>query len=457
VKPGLTEEFVDKVQGLRPIEVEVPWDSTGKTPEKLKETLRDQYRNFVKSVELPRLAEIIGAVWHPNEMGAFVNPNEVDAADKAIVEWHKENQEYLQDTRFDWKREPRQLPSTLQILYAQEDLWVLETLINIIHKTNQDADARHNAVVKEIKYLKIGTDAVGLSGQVTPLLAATPTTGAPTAPAPIAPLAPQPINVPGANMVILRDPAEGRYVDDKYQPVPPNRLRDAFKSKDPKDASLAVAKRMPVRMHLVVDQRYVNRLLAECGNSNLIVEIRQIRVNRPVYEGGNVPGAPVGRGPAGYPGPGGGERGFGPSDPGRAGPRPTGPRPTGPRTNPGRGGGQGGSNEEEKARHQIEMELYGIVYIYNPVNEAMVTVVGDGSVAPTLPTPSPAPAPVVAPMPAPAPAPIPMPVEPAPMPPMNDTPMPVEPAPMPPMNGAAPAVPPANNTPMNPAPPPATP
>jgi hypothetical protein len=377
VKPGLTEEFVFLVKDLRPIELKVPFDP--KAPELLKGGLREQYRDFVKVVELPRLAKIIGAIWHPSEMNTGNrNFGGTDNAPESIVEWHAENQEFLQNTRFDWSKEPSKRPSTLQILYAQEDLWILETLINIIAKTNQDADARHNAVVKEIKYLKLGADAVGLSGQVTPLVSTTATPGPgqpgqpgyPTPGATPPPMVPQP--GPGANIVIIKDPAEGRYVDEKYQPVPPGRLRDAFKSTaKPEEAFLAVAKRVPVRMHLVVDQRYINRLLAECGNSNLIVEIRQVRVNRPIYEGGSstIPGAP-----RGYPAAGGGERGFQPAfDPGRSN-----PRPTGPRSDPGRGGPRGGGEtpEEERSRHEIDMELYGLVYIYNPVNEAMVTVAG---------------------------------------------------------------------------------
>jgi hypothetical protein len=72
-----------------------------------------------------------------------------------------------------------------------------------------------------------------------------------------------------------RDLAEGRYVDEKYQTLPASRLRQALVSRTPEDALLAVAKRMPVRIRVRADQRKLNILLAECGNSKLPVEVRQ--------------------------------------------------------------------------------------------------------------------------------------------------------------------------------------
>src|SRR6185295_16827541 len=85
----------------------------------------------------------------------------------------------------------------------------------------------------------------------------------------------------GMGQTVSLDPAMNRYVDDKYAPLPPERLRGALKSTTPEDALLAVAKRMPVRIRVVMDQRKLNVLLAECGNSKLPVEIHQVRINRP--------------------------------------------------------------------------------------------------------------------------------------------------------------------------------
>src|SRR5205823_6321603 len=74
-----------------------------------------------------------------------------------------------------------------------------------------------------------------------------------------------------------------RYVDLSYASIRDiNRLRSAMKgtATKPEDMLLAVAKRMPVRMHFTMDQRKLTTLLAECGNSKLPVEVRQVRINR---------------------------------------------------------------------------------------------------------------------------------------------------------------------------------
>ena len=57
--------------------------------------------------------------------------------------------------RFDWGTRP---PSTREVLYAQEDLWVLNTLIDIIRRTNRDALTRSQAAVKEIDFIQIAKD-----------------------------------------------------------------------------------------------------------------------------------------------------------------------------------------------------------------------------------------------------------------------------------------------------------
>ena len=78
------------------------------------------------------------------------------------------------------------------------------------------------------------------------------------------------------------DPAEGRYVDRDYKPIPAQTLRTAIVSdaQNEQEAYLLVAKRIPIRMGLTVDQRRLNRLIAACGTSKLMVEVRQVRFNR---------------------------------------------------------------------------------------------------------------------------------------------------------------------------------
>ena len=94
------------------------------------------------------------------------------------------------------------------------------------------------------------------------------------------------------------DPANNRYIDATYTPIAADRLRQALTSDSPstEDAFLVVAKRIPVRMGVVMDQRQVHRLIAECGNANLVVEVRQVRINRQKSAGGTGPGGMVGMG-----------------------------------------------------------------------------------------------------------------------------------------------------------------
>jgi hypothetical protein len=134
--------------------------------------------------------------------------------------------------------------------------------------------------------------------------------------------------------VVLKDPAEGRYLDAKMEPLTADRLRKVAASTAREDAPLVVAKRMPFRMHLVIDQRKLNRLLTAFCNATLASEIKQIRVG-PIVEGSGAAGASRSA------------RGFGGV---RHGPD---VRTGGPTT--------------LRANSNVDIELFGIVYLFNPV------------------------------------------------------------------------------------------
>src|SRR5262249_9134089 len=151
---------------------------------------------------------------------------------------------------------------------------------------------------KRIDFVRIGRSAMGLAGMIKRLgagpgmgeTAGMPTGSEGSATAPGGGTADAGTAAPGGSatdgaggmeQLLGRDPAEGRYVDDKYKRLEAARLRSALKSTTPEDALLAVAKRMPVRIRVSIDQRRLNLLLAQCGNSNLPVEVRQVRINCP--------------------------------------------------------------------------------------------------------------------------------------------------------------------------------
>ncbi|HEY2412161.1 MAG TPA: hypothetical protein VGI40_07960 [Pirellulaceae bacterium] len=451
--------FVDK---LRPIEKIAVVDGKVAARDDLPRDYKEEYRNFMEE-ELPTLAETIKAKWvvstqgasaggfgggfgggeGPGGFGGGATPG-VDAAgnpivDDSVVLWNQQNQEEILKTHFGFTMRSS-LPTTLEVLYAQEDYWVFNSIMQIIRNTNrventkgelEDAQARHDAVVKYIDFVRIGRSAYGLAGTVTPVgrsaAGAGDVAGGGTegggAPAP-APGgegggAPAPGGSPdgaggGMEALLARDPAMNRYVDDKYQPLAPERLRGALKSQTPEDALLAVAKRMPVRIRVVLDQRKLNVLLAQCGNSRLPVEIRQVRINRPAAApgagagmgggyaggeggGGGFAGGGFGGGGGGFGGGfgGGGEGGGMPGGFGGGGFGGGMPGGFGGGMPGGFGGGMPGGGESgfggitgraamipgsvtadaSVDPNIVPVELYGIVYIYNPANKDQLVAV----------------------------------------------------------------------------------
>lgn len=491
--------FVDK---LRPIE-KIAVTGTGQVGFKddLPRDYREEYRNFMED-ELPMLAETIKARWVVSTLGGdpagggppgagggfagaapgggYAAGGAIDPTtgqpllvDDSVVLWNSSNQQEILATHFGFTMR-QTLPTTLEVLYAQEDYWVLDNIMQIIRATNkvtnskgelEDATARHDAVIKYIDFVRIGRSAYGLAGQVQPIgrgmagaggeMAGGAMPGGEGSAAATAPASDTAgaTTMPGGGtgeggmggmeQMMARDPAVNRYVDDKYAPLPPERLRAALKSTTPEDALLAVAKRMPVRIRVIIDQRKLNVLLAECGNSKLPVEVRQVRINRQAAaagaaggmsggyagggEGGGMP-MPGGFGGGGSSFGGGGGFGTGSSDGGGGGfggggmpgggfgggmPMPGGmPGGGGYAGSSGEGGGYGlggmggmgakrgmiaGSVTEDANvdPNLIPVELYGIVYIYNPANKDQLNVGPPADGAPPADagaTPAPAPA-----------------------------------------------------------------
>jgi hypothetical protein len=438
----LQQDFVAAVRPLKPIELKVEYPTP---PNKeLQIDLRKRYSEYAHNL-LPKLADMIGTTWQVGQpavgtMGTPMAPSAADpraraARKPAIVDWSAQDQARLAGMHFDWSSQRDAAPTTLQVLYAQEDLWVLTALMYIIRQTNGDVEARHEAVVKSIETVLIGRAAIGLAGQVTRLGGPGGGMGAPggmyggdsgasyapydssgmpsseagsggmgsgadyTYPAGGSGMDTGGSSMPGGYSMggpsmggptgasASRDPGQFRYVDNEYQPLQAERLRSALRSANPEDAFLVVAKRMPVRLRLVVDQRKLPRLLAQCGNSPLPVEVRQVRANRGKSTGG---GAAYGGG-GGYPSMGfgggdmmgfgsgtmggmdsGSESGYGYSAGGPSYGFEGGATYGGPSY--GEGFGTSAENLRERTEvsstsaYDVPVEIYGIIYIYNPVD-----------------------------------------------------------------------------------------
>jgi hypothetical protein len=461
----LLDDFIARVRPLKPIELKVEFP----TPphQELKVDFRQRYANYVERL-LPKLAVLIKSRWMPGRTisetdnmnvapGTMPGVGATASETPPLVVWDGQDQARLFGIHFDWSKQPDSAPTTLQVLYAQEDLWVLTALMHIIHNTNGEIETRHEAVVKTIESVMIGRSAVGRAGQITMLgggsqlgggdgmypmgmeggssdessatsgmmgegmsgsgmmgegMSGSGMMGEGMSGSGMMGEGMMDSGMMGSGMMgtmpaTAMDPANFRYVDNEYKPLPATRVREAMQAGTPEDAFLVVAKRMPIRMRLVVDQRKIHRLLAQFGNSVLPVEIRQVRVNPPAggsgygggyggyggesmgyggegmgygggmgqmmgmdtYGGGSdsestygtMPGAGgYGMGGMGYGSEGYGQGGYGYGEGGY--------------------GSTAGMNVKDRrevsstTKYDVPVEVYGIIYIYNPVDAAKLGI-----------------------------------------------------------------------------------
>jgi hypothetical protein len=495
------QEFHAAVQGLRPPELKV----AGGLKEELSADNRTLYRDYIIEV-LPGLATMIRSKWlasargasaagaggmmpgmpggfgdaggaafpgiggagFPGGAGGIGGAGQADAEDlkDVVVTWKDSNQRELQQIHFGFAASDAN-PTTLQVLYAQEDLWLLEAIMRIIAATNKEAIHRHEAAIRHIEYVRIGRSALGVAGKVSAVgsrggvgggivdgggmmpggmmpggmsdAGGVPSPGVATAggetpggadagggvpvpgdaggavPGGMVPggVMPGGMMPGGANLgaaVARGDFASNRYVDRDYKPLARDRLVAAMKGSptDPKDLLLAVAKRVPVRLNFRMDQRRLSNLLANCANSPIPIEVKQVRINRSGTGGiggggmddgsGMMPGgmSPGGMMPGGImPGDAGGDAGgvplpgeesggaalpgafggFGGAAPGGIQPGGFGGAAPGGMQPGGLAPGGKARSEIADSRidpNEISVEIYGIIYLYNPVNRELL-------------------------------------------------------------------------------------
>ncbi len=273
LKPGLPQGFVDEAKGLPPAE----WLPENR--ELLTEPLKEIYRNYAKR-QIADLCQIVGSVHRIDERRAaagrqFAGNNEVsDVAEVGeICVWPTASQQNAADLLTFAEGAN---PSTQDIIYAQGSVWVYQALFNIIKATNESIKegpaakdlAHYNAPVKFIHEISIGdkfvvkeaSDARRIGGYGS---ADESDEGA--------------VRIP---QVLRR--AGLRYVNEHGKRLKNEQLL-ALEDPDPKtnpnvDPSRdhAQYKLMPVFMRLEVDQRFLGRLLVECANSPLTVEVKDV-------------------------------------------------------------------------------------------------------------------------------------------------------------------------------------
>jgi len=284
-----------------------------------------------------------------------------------------------------------QSPYSGQIWYAQEEVWVYDSLIQVVRNINKSVKATgpHNAAVKSIQAMLIGRNAAGIVGSpgiLEPLGSASGAMG-------------MGMGMGGAEMMESSggtgvatpgDSMEGggmssgpmteestlaylkkfRYVGEDLKPL-----------SDTDTPPFAEFNMMPVCLELIVDQRKIPDILVECANSTMPIDIKLVRYNPANARTGLIAGS---RGGSGGEGGAMGDMGIG-GMPGASG----GAMPGGAGGGLGGRSGMGANAGMEAAAEQLSgfevggkfgaygsdavmIQIVGIIYIYNEPSEELL-------------------------------------------------------------------------------------
>jgi hypothetical protein len=375
------------------VPMEMPLES-----ELMDKQMRSTFRDFITE-RMPALAkETIGATWLFDEKGqpsdgAATNGRgavaTVETKPEDLVYWGKANQELWNSkvtewTGYDGNTDADNVPTSEQMLAIQQDLWILEAMLNVIAKVNEGYVANDLAPIERLDHILVGKDAMAVpikdlskvEYKADARVAQAPTTK-PTK-APRGSRREQANQVAGPKVAFndkeSTSPFHGRYVDRDFKRLSINEIVQILKSDQLTDRSyLAVAKRVPVRIGVKMDERRINDFLAAAANSPFTFEVRQIRINAHEPNGG------VQREETTRGGKGGStkrpedlERGGGAGKGGGGG-----MESTDPGGGSGSGGGKSGDPKEEafeaelRRNFDVKVEFIGIVKIYNPPDRSL--------------------------------------------------------------------------------------
>jgi hypothetical protein len=230
--------------------------------------LLDIYQRRIPD-EYPRLLKIVGAEPATDSLRS-ADPKSPPAKSPAAapppadknepqVNWNSTSQKGLKELL-----EFQSRPTSAQVRQVQEDLWVYRAILRIIHAVNE---GHFTPKIKQIVTMDIGKEASAqfaegmASGHIEKVVAAASQSASVAAATP-----PPPPSAAEPAAAGAKSPNDGRYVNADGKPLPASSPVEQFK-------------RMPIYLKLVVDQREIPKLLVECANSTLPIEVRQVRVN----------------------------------------------------------------------------------------------------------------------------------------------------------------------------------
>jgi hypothetical protein len=305
--------------------------------------MRNHYQNYVDGhfKDLPRIidarvADLTAAGGRgPEAPGGLIGAsNEQDESDYTC-EWLPADQQFIRDELYFGQQ-----PFPIQIWVAQENVWVYETLLRIIAQTNRAAGATRmsNAAVKIVSELSVGARAAKGS-RTSGRLWMKPPAGAGPAPGEAVPGSQGPEGgTPGSRDIGPENQGPGggaggaaneeqarqrllsnRYLNAEGKAIPfagggggeaPANPDGSAAGAPPVDLTVfgQEYKRLPVRMVLQMDERWLPQLISECASQPLQVEVQEVRINPSDVAGLN--GSPGGSGPGAGRSEGGGGGGF---------------------------------------------------------------------------------------------------------------------------------------------------
>ncbi|RIK79560.1 MAG: hypothetical protein DCC67_10340 [Planctomycetota bacterium] len=342
---------------------------------------RDRYLNYIKT-QFDALVEIVDAQKMRDDTAAMGGPGEGRGGEGYMPPMGLDPSMPAEDFTVVWAdqgkvRQKLTLPSQVtsrQIWVTQEDLWVYRTLLGVIHNTNAEKKATRidNAAIKVIQSLEVGPEAAAAMAAESVILM--PAGTADGGEGGIEALGGEALRMGRPGGEGYGDPSLGaesidatllmnRYVNEEGKPIT-----------DGATTPTGEYRRLPVRMVLMMDQKWIPRVLIECANAALPIEVQRLKINAAksgvdkTGQAFDMPGAPSGGGGVGGSMYGRGE--YGGAGMGR---------PIGMEGGYGRGGYGGGYGGEsmsvpltdlERLGAMATVEVQGLVYIYNVPDDA---------------------------------------------------------------------------------------